>query len=115
MIEGEHGSLGARWLYCEGAPELLFTENDTNTERLFGVANGRPYVKDSINDYVVTGRKDAVNPGRSGTKAAARYRLGLGPGQSAVTRLRLSNTPLGHVLPEHARDRARAGQAGSGV
>ncbi|PYM95937.1 MAG: glucosidase [Candidatus Rokuibacteriota bacterium] len=94
VIEGDHPSLGARWLYCEGAPELLFTENDTNVERLFGAANSRPYVKDSINDYVVAGRKDAVNPERVGTKAAARYRLTLAPEQSVTTRLRLSNTPL---------------------
>ena len=94
VIAGAHASLGARWLYCEGAPELLFTENDTNVERLFGAANSRPYVKDSINDYVVAGRKDAVNPERVGTKAAARYRLTLAPEQSVTTRLRLSNTPL---------------------
>jgi Mannosylglycerate hydrolase MGH1-like glycoside hydrolase domain len=94
VIEGEHPSLGARWLYCEGAPELLFTENDTNAERLARRPNAHPYVKDSINDYVVGERKDAVNPDRVGTKAAARYRLRLDPGQSAVTRLRLSNTPI---------------------
>ena len=94
VIAGAHASLGARWLYCEGAPELLFAENDTNGQRLFGLANARPYVKDSINDYVVAGRTDAVNPEQSGTKAAARYRRLLAPGQSVVTRLRLSNTPL---------------------
>ncbi len=94
VIEAEHPSLGARWLYCEGGPELLFTENDTNTARLFDVPNARPYVKDSINAYVVEGRKDAVNPERLGTKAAAYYRLRLEPGQSVVTRLRLSNSPL---------------------
>ena len=71
VIEGEHASLGARWLYCEGVPELLFTENDTNVERLYGRPNARPHVKDSINDYVVAGRKEAVNPERVGTKAAA--------------------------------------------
>ena len=94
VIEAEHPSLGARWLYCEGGPELLFTENDTNTARLFDVPNARPYVKDSINACVVEGRKDAVNPERLGTKAAAYYRPRLEPGQSVVTRLRLSNTPL---------------------
>jgi hypothetical protein len=94
VMEGDHASLGARWLYCEGAPELLFTENDTNVERLYGRTNERPYVKDSINAFVVEGRKDAVNPEGVGTKAAAYYRLTLGPGQSAVTRLRLSNTPI---------------------
>ena len=94
VIEGDHTSLGARWLYCEGAPELLFTENDTNVERLYGRPNARPYVKDSINARVVEGRKDAVNPEGAGTKAAAYYRHTLAPGRSAVTRLRLSNTPI---------------------
>jgi hypothetical protein len=94
VIEGDHASLGARWLYCEGAPEVLFTENDTNVERLYGRPNARPYVKDSINAFVVEGRKDAVNPEGVGTKAAAYYRYSLAPGRSAVTRLRLSNTPI---------------------
>jgi mannosylglycerate hydrolase MGH1-like protein len=94
VIEGDHASLGARWLCCEGAPELLFTENDTNVERLYGRPNARPYVKDSINARVVEGRKDAVNPEGVGTKAAAYYRHTLAPGRSAVTRLRLSNTPI---------------------
>ncbi len=94
VIEGEHPTLGARWLYCEGAPELLFTDNDTNAERLYRAQNPRRWVKDSINDYVVGGRTDAVNPERVGTKAAARYRATLAPGQSVVTRLRLSNSPI---------------------
>jgi hypothetical protein len=94
VIEGEHESLGARWLYCEGAPELLFTENDTNAQRLYHLANPKPWVKDSISDYVVAGKEDAVNPERVGTKAAALYRMKLDPGQSVVTRLRLSNSPI---------------------
>jgi len=93
VIEGDHPSLGPRWLYCEGAPELLFTENDTNAARLYRTGNPTPFVKDAFHDYVVAGRKDAVNPERRGTKAAALYRTTLGPGQSAVTRLRLSNSP----------------------
>jgi hypothetical protein len=72
------------------APELLFTENETNTERLFGVPNVSPGVKDAFHDYVVQGRTGAVNPDRVGTKAAAHYRLALPPGESAVLRLRLS-------------------------
>jgi hypothetical protein len=94
VVEGDHASLGARWLYCDGAPEMLFTENDTNVERLFGRPNASPHVKDSINAFVVEGRKDAVNPEGVGTKAAACYRQTLGPGASAVTRLRLVNTPI---------------------
>jgi len=54
--------LGPRYLYCEGDVPLLFTENETNTQRIFGVPNRTPYVKDSINDYVVGGQAAAVNP-----------------------------------------------------
>jgi hypothetical protein len=93
VIEAEHDSLGLRWLACGGAPELLFTENETNFQRLYGVANAGPYVKDGINDYVVQGRREAVNPEREGTKAAAHYRLGLRPGETASVKLRLSNVP----------------------
>src|SRR5918996_526451 len=74
-IEAEHGTLGRRWLHCEGEPDLLLTDNESNLTRLWGVANASPYVKDGINDYLVEGRKDAVNPEGAGTKAAAHYRL----------------------------------------
>ena len=94
-IEAEHPSLGPRWLYGEGTGEVLFTENDTNAERLWGVVpNPSPYVKDGINRYVVEGRKDAVNPAAVGTKAALYHRMTLGPGESMTRRLRLSNTPI---------------------
>jgi len=72
VIELNHALPGNRWLHCEASPELLFTENETNYRRLFGMENGKPYVKDSINDYVVHGREGAVNPQHAGTKAAAR-------------------------------------------
>src|SRR5215831_2205870 len=64
---------GRQYLYCEGTPRLLFTENDTNSERLFGTPNATPYVKDGINDFVVGGAQAAVNPAERGTKAAAHY------------------------------------------
>ena len=63
--------LGDLFLHCEGQSSLLFTENETNNERLFGTANPTPYVKDGINDCVVSGRGEAVNPNNTGTKAAA--------------------------------------------
>lgn len=85
------GELGRRTLYCEGDADLLFTENETNTQRIFGVPNQIPYVKDGINDYVVQGQSAAVNPQKTGTKAAAHYRLTVAPGQSQVVRLRLSD------------------------
>ncbi len=90
-IELEHKAYGKRWLLCEGEPELLFTENETNAKRLFGSDNRTPYVKDGINDYVVHGNHDAVNPENSGTKAAALYNLRITPGASVVVRLRLTD------------------------
>ena len=73
-VAATHPLLGAFLLSCEGDVPLLFTENETNHERLFhGQKNESPYVKDGINDCVVQGRHDAVNPGRQGTKVAAHY------------------------------------------
>ena len=91
VIEASDPVLGARWLYCAGDVPLLFTENDTNTQRIFGVPNRSPYVKDSINAYIVHGQAEAVNPAKQGTKAAAHYRLTVNPGASQVVRLRLSD------------------------
>jgi hypothetical protein len=120
VIRAEHRYYGSRWLICpehpkvasqvapgfspasaalkDGAtpyaigelPELLFTENDTNFQRLFGVGNRTPHVKDAINDYVVHGLRHAVNPIPEGTKAAAAYRLAIPPGQSVALRLRFT-------------------------
>ncbi len=67
-----HPTLGEHHLYLEGASELLFTENETNYERLFNSPNPSPYVKDSINDYIVEGKNGGINPDRIGTKMAAR-------------------------------------------
>jgi hypothetical protein len=92
VVEARHDYYGVRWLYCERAPELLFTENDTNTLRLYGVPNGA-HAKDGINDYAVNGRADAVNPDRRGTKAAALYRLTVGAGETITLRLRFSDKP----------------------
>jgi hypothetical protein len=84
--------VGAYFLHCEGQPRLLFTENETNNQRLFGTANPTPYVKDGINDVVVANRQNAVNPNNTGTKAAAHYQSRVAAGATAVIRLRLSNT-----------------------
>src|SRR6516165_11100416 len=83
--------LGDYWLYCDGDPPLLFTENDTNNERIFGTPNATPYVKDAFNSYVVGGRREAVNPAQIGTKAAAHYRLNVPAGETRTVRLRLRN------------------------
>jgi Mannosylglycerate hydrolase MGH1-like glycoside hydrolase domain len=90
-IAATHSVLGTYDLYCEGGAPLLFTENSTNHTRLhLDYPNEGPYLKDGINNYVVQGQHDAVNPERHGTKAAAHYRLPIGPGQSATVRLRLT-------------------------
>ena len=91
VIEAEHASLGRRWLVGEGAADLLFTENETNARRLWGVANTTLYVKDAFHDYVVHGRADAVNPAAVGTKAAAHHRWSLRAGETRTLRLRLSD------------------------
>jgi len=90
-IELDHPNLGRRWLYCDGAPEILFTENETNYKRLYGIENRCACVKDGINDYIVDGQKDAVAPMPMGTKAAAHYKLHVPPGGSVVVRLRLTD------------------------
>jgi hypothetical protein len=81
-----------RWLRCEGSPELLFTENETNAQSLFGTENRSPFVKDGINDYVVHGIKEAVNPQQLGSKAAAHYKMSLGSGETVVIRMRLADS-----------------------
>jgi hypothetical protein len=88
----EHALLGKFVLSCEGDGALLFTENETNHERLFGEKNEDPYVKDGINDCVVQGKQDAVSPEKKGTKVAAHYKMNLAAGQSKVIRLRLSKS-----------------------
>jgi hypothetical protein len=90
-IELDEPKYGRRWLLCGGAPALLFTENETNAERLFDTANPSPYVKDAFHAFVVGGHAAAVNPARTGTKAAADYQFRLDPGQSATVRLRLTD------------------------
>jgi len=88
-----HPSLGSYILHCEGTANLLFTENETNNARLFpDYPNPSPYVKDGINDFVVTGSKEAVNPQRIGTKVAAHYKTRIDPGQTEIVRLRLTSS-----------------------
>jgi len=75
-IAASHADLGERYLYCDGDATLLFTENESNNERLFGRPNDSPYVKDGINNYVVQGNHEAVNPEKTGSKSAAHYKVG---------------------------------------
>jgi hypothetical protein len=91
VMEIDHGYYGRRWLICQPDGELLFTENETNYQRLFQVQNKGQYVKDGINDYLVQGRSDAVNAACQGTKAAAHYRATIGSGSSVAFRLRFTD------------------------
>ena len=88
-VEATDPKLGVLNFYSEGDSSFLFTENETNTQRIFGVANRTPYVKDGINNYIVHGQLDAVNPAKTGTKVAAHYRVTVQPAGVEVIRLRL--------------------------
>ncbi len=89
-IQAAHPVLGEYWLDCDGAPELLFTENESNEQRLWGRPNESPFVKDGFHAYVIAGDVDGVNPARTGTKAAAHYALDVVGGGSVTIRLRLA-------------------------
>ena len=80
------------YLHCEGDAPLLFTENDTNNERLFNCPNAGPYVKDAFDRYLVHNQQDAVNPDQTGSKAAPHYHLTVAAGSSQTVRLRLTRT-----------------------
>ena len=94
VIRTECEALGARYFYIEGAPELLFTENETNRERIFGQPNLTPYVKDAFHAYIVNGKTEAVNPQAVGTKAAAHFNVNIPAGESITIQLRLSDQVL---------------------
>lgn len=90
-VEISEPELGKRWLYVDGDAELLFTENETNNELLFGSENPSPYVKDAFNEYVIYDRANAVNPEKCGTKAAANFQINVPALSEAIVRLRLSD------------------------
>ncbi len=103
-VVGEHPDLGTLELRCEGEPALLFTDNETNTDRLWGSASPSPYVKDAFHDYVVHGKDGAVNPARTGTKMAAHYTLDIPPEGDVVVHLRLCR-PDARLLDNSATER----------
>ena len=113
-ISVDHPELPPMRLTCHGRPEFLFCENETNTRRLWGMEASGQYFKDGINDYVVGDNRDAVNPARLGTKAAAHYRLNLPAGGSAKLRLRLSAEHMASGFDDFdqvfERRRAEAGE-----
>lgn len=111
VVEAVHPQLGSYRLVCYGAPQLLFTENESNSERLWGQANEQRYVKDGIDSFVIHNQVDAVNPERLGTKAAAWYVLDLDGGETRSIRLRLSradnqftDVDFDYVLGERAQE-----------
>jgi len=117
-LRADHATLGRYDLVAgpgpDGAlPDFLFTENETNMARLFGAANTAPHVKDAFHEYVVQGRKEAVNPEGTGTKAAALYTLEVPAGGEFTVRLRLSSggeitgEPLGDEFEKVFQARSR--------
>jgi hypothetical protein len=103
VIAASDPVLGNRFLYCEGDGSLLFTENETNTQRLVGVANRTPYVKDGINNYIVHSHQDAVSPTKSGTKASAHYTITVRAGDSKTIRLRLSDVAPSAIAAQNGQ------------
>ncbi len=91
LVQATHPTLGEYWLCCEGDPQLLFTENETNAGRLWGAPNQSPYLKDGIHEAVVHGRTEHVNPASVGTKVSAHYPLEVEPGATRTILLRLSS------------------------
>jgi hypothetical protein len=91
LVQANHHELGDYWLACQGTPELLFTENESNAQRLWNASNHTPYVKDGIGTAVVDGHSDAVNSAGVGTKGAAHYQFQIAPGATETVLLRLSS------------------------
>jgi hypothetical protein len=112
VVLAQHAELGQRWLSCEGTPELLFTENESNSERLWGSPNRTPYVKDGIHRRVVNGDDDAVNPALVGTKVAAHYTFTVAPGATETIHLRLADegpsAPPSTAIDEMGKRQAEA-------
>ncbi|MEV0614462.1 hypothetical protein AB0I81_14135 [Nonomuraea sp. NPDC050404] len=108
-VQADHRELGSYRMYCAADAPLLFTENETNNQRVFGGTNASPYVKDGIDRHVVRGEAGAVNPDRTGTKAAARHTLSVPAGGEATVRVRLTTgqvqEPLGPSFDEVLRQR----------
>ena len=97
VVQAAHPDLGEYWLHCDGAPELLFTENESNAQRLWGQPNASPYVKDAFHGWVISQQAEAVNPARAGTKAAAHYALDCR--RAAARRSACACRPTGPRMP----------------
>ncbi|MHA2329721.1 MAG: MGH1-like glycoside hydrolase domain-containing protein, partial [Candidatus Hodarchaeales archaeon] len=93
-VMATHPTLGTRWFYCENPENLLFTENETNFQRLYGIKNNSKYTKDSINKFIVNNQTDSINPDKQGTKLAAFYKLNIRSKNHCTIRLRLTDQDL---------------------
>lgn len=100
-ISIHHQRIGHYHLYCNGNPELLFCENDTNTKRLNGKRGIQPVAKDGINDYIVNKKRTVLNKSGKGTKAAAHYNLSIGAGETITVQLRLSKEALDYPFHDY--------------
>ena len=100
VVKAVHHELGERLLYCDGDAELLFTENESNAQRLWGQPNASPYVKDAFHSCLISGQGDAVNPANTGTKAAAHYVLEVPARGSRTVCLRLSAVPMDNAFKD---------------
>jgi hypothetical protein len=91
LVQVSHHDLGDYWLAFQGNPDLLFTENESNAQRLWNAPNRTPYVKDGIGEAIVGGHSEAVNSAGVGTKGAAHYQFQIAPGATETVLLRLSS------------------------
>ena len=103
-VFAKHWQLGEYQLYCSGADEFLFTENETNNQRLFGVPSHSPYVKDAFHSYLVDANRSAVNPASTGTKAAVHYHRDIRPGETVSLQLRLAAIVDNHAYEDPFAD-----------
>jgi hypothetical protein len=99
-IQLNHPVEGTYYFYCDGFPELIFTENETNQEKLYNSVSESPFTKDAFHRYITEKEKGAVNPLETGTKAAAIYRLEIKPGEKATVQARFSNKRIDHPFKD---------------
>lgn len=119
MAKSTHHKLGDRYVLLSPSPgvgpsgedvqpELMYTDNDTNVNLLYGQENKVPYVKDAFHQYIVEGKKEAINPAKTGTKCAAHFAFnesgGVAPGECAVVRFRFSKKPDNYLDEEEFDD-----------
>ena len=109
VIQATHGELGEYRLFCDGTPELLFTENESNASRLWNQPNASPYVKDAFHEYIISGRGEAINPAKIGTKAGAHYVLDVPARGSKTVSLRLAAAGTRRTLREFQGSRCVQG------